>query len=167
MKHFNELEGGDPFAISDEMDKSIPVNVTESLGGHKDDPFRDVSLFRVSELKFLCFSYNFHGTPHHSSKKVFFLLLILNFSKAGAKQIIEDHKSKCRFTQGSAMNLEGEPIHCRSCDIDENVFEEWDTQHRGSSLVKKWSGKTLSQIIAAKGWTTNNKEKKGKTGKGK
>ena len=100
-------------------------------------------------------------------KRFFFLLLILNFSKAGAKQIIEDHKSKCRFTQGSAVSLEGEPIHCRSCDIDENVFEEWDTQHRGSSLVKKWSGKTLSQIIAAKGWTTNNKEKKGKTGKGK
>ena len=63
------------------------------------------------------------------------------------------------------MSLEGEPIKCRTCDIDENEFEKWDEQHRGSSLVKKWSGKTLSQIIAAKKWTINGKEKKGKTGK--
>ena len=42
-----EVEGGDPFAMADEMDKSIPVNSTESSGGHKDDPFRDISLFRV------------------------------------------------------------------------------------------------------------------------
>ena len=42
-----ELEGEDPFAMADEMDKSIPVNITESSEGHKDDPFRDVSLFRV------------------------------------------------------------------------------------------------------------------------
>ncbi len=44
----SDLEQGDPFALADEMDKLIPVYLASSSDAHKEDPFRDVNLFRVS-----------------------------------------------------------------------------------------------------------------------
>ena len=45
-----ELENGDPFAVAEEMERSIPVQSLESEED-QNDPFRDISLFRVSGFR--------------------------------------------------------------------------------------------------------------------
>ena len=43
-----ELQSGDPFAIAEEMERSIPRQNVQSMEADANDPFRDISLFRVS-----------------------------------------------------------------------------------------------------------------------
>ena len=58
---------------------------------------------------------------------------------------VERHRAWC-------ANVDGK---CRTCKIDESTFDQWDFNHRGSTLKKKYMEKSTREICLDRGWVVN------------
>ena len=54
---------------------------------------------------------------------------------------------------------------CNTCRLDQDKIDEWDTNHRGSTLVKMFEGQSLYDILKAKKWNFKTRESSSNKGR--